>query len=149
MSTSARKTVLYVEDHPVNVLLMSGIVERRPDIDLVVATTGQEALRMADGLHPDLLLLDLGLPDCHGSQLLNWLRALPCCQAAPAIAVTADVTFDIAGTGFCELWTKPLYVDRVLARLDALIGTAPDRKPELPTGLQAQPRLFASLAPSY
>lgn len=123
------RTVLYVEDHPINAMLMAAILERRPHLELVVASTGAEALRLAAGLRPALLLLDLGLPDCHGSELLPRLRALPGLQAVPAVAVTADALFDIEGTGFAELWSKPLYLERVLARLDALAGEpAPARE---------------------
>ncbi|MEO6276494.1 response regulator [Roseateles sp.] len=124
MPPAPRLTVLYVEDHPVNALLMTAICERRPQLELVVATSGADAMRAAVGLRPVLLLLDLGLPDCHGSQLLGRLRALPGLETAPAIAVTADAAFDIAGTGFSELWSKPLHLDQVLARLDALTGVS-------------------------
>jgi CheY-like chemotaxis protein len=124
MPTPIRRTVLYVEDHPVNALLMAAIFERRPQLELVVATSGAQAMRAAAGLWPVLLLLDLGLPDCHGSELLGRLRTLPGLEAPPAIAVTADAAFALAGTGFGELWSKPLHLDRVLARLDALTGVS-------------------------
>lgn len=104
---SPRQTVLYVEDHPVNALL-----------------------------------LDLGLPDCHGAQLLTQLRTLPGLVTPPAIAVTADVRFDITGSGFCELWPKPLDLEHVLARLDGLVGVPAPVTPQEPP-----PRLhFAALA---
>lgn len=118
----ARQPVLYVEDHPVNVMLMQALFERRRDLRLVVAGSGEEALCIASGLDPALLLLDLRLPDCHGSQLLPLLRQLPGCERAPAVAVTAEDDFSIAGTGFDELWTKPLDLGHVLMRLDALLG---------------------------
>jgi CheY-like chemotaxis protein len=124
MPTALRRTVLYVEDHPINALLMAAIFERRPQLELVVAASGAQAMRAAAGLWPVLLLLDLGLPDCHGSELLGRLRTLPGLEASPAIAVTADAAFDIAGTGFGELWSKPLRLERVLARLDALTGVS-------------------------
>ncbi len=139
MPAPARRTVLYVEDHPVNALLMAAILERRAEIELVVATTGEEALCLAAGLRPVLLLLDLGLPDGHGSRLLGRLRALPGCETVPAVAVTADVGFAIEGWGFCELWPKPLAVDDVLARLDALVGTRPSAPPQLPSEFRGQP----------
>jgi CheY-like chemotaxis protein len=119
-----RRSVLYVEDHPVNAMLMSALFERRPGLKLVLAETGQHAVAIASGLHPALLLLDLRLPDCHGSQLLPLLRQLPGCGTAPAVAVTAEDDYDIAGTGFCELWAKPLHLDFVLRRLDVLTGVA-------------------------
>lgn len=133
MPVSARRTVLYVEDHPVNALLMAAILEQRPQLDLVIANTGEAALSMAADLRPVLLLLDLGLPDCHGSGLLGLLRALPGCESVPAVAVTADIHFAAGDWGFCELWPKPLCVDEVLARLDALAGTAPLPPPSLPS----------------
>jgi len=117
-----RRSVLYVEDHPVNAMLMSALFERRPGLKLVLAETGQQAVAIASGLHPVLLLLDLRLPDCHGSQLLPLLRQLPGCDRAPAVAVTAEDDFDITSTGFSEIWTKPLNLDLVLRRLDALTG---------------------------
>lgn len=149
MSPVVRRPVLYVEDHPINALLMAAIFERRPQLELVIAASGQEALQMAEGLQPALLLLDLGLPDCHGSQLLGRLRALPGCRTPAAIAVTADVTFDIAGSGFLELWTKPLHVEQVLARLDALIGAPATPQPQLLRELLSMPAAAAMLTPRW
>lgn len=144
MPSPTRRTVLYVEDHPVNALLMAAILERRPELELVVAGTGEEALCLAADLQPVLLLLDLGLPDCHGSRLLGLLRDLPGCRHAPAVAVTADVSFPATSWGFGECWTKPLNVDLVLERLDALLGSHPSPPPQLPTELlSAQPAPLA------
>jgi len=119
----SRRSVLYVEDHPVNAMLMSALFDMRPDLRLVIATTGGEALCLISGLCPVLLLLDLRLPDCNGTQLLALLRLQT--GDTPAVAVTADDDFNIAGTGFCELWTKPLHMAQVLQRLDALTSSSP------------------------
>ncbi|WP_457424457.1 response regulator [Roseateles sp. P5_E7] len=145
MSDPHRRTVLYVEDHPVNALLMAALFERCPQLELVIATTGAEALSMAADLRPVLLLLDLGLPDCHGSQLLGRLRVQPGLETVPAVAVTADALFEIAGTSFCELWPKPLNLVHVLARLSALTGMPPTplRPLREPQVLQSQ---FGALA---
>jgi len=153
MPYAARRPVLYVEDHPVNALLMAAIFERRPELELVIATTGEEALKRAAGLAPALLLLDLGLPDCHGSQLLGRLRALPGCDTPLAVAVTADASFEIEGTGFCELWAKPLNIDLVLRRLDGLtrLHAAPPPSLPLPRDLFPPPPRAAAttLAPGW
>lgn len=124
-----RRSVLYVEDHPVNAMLMSAVFDRRPGLRLVVATTGREAVCCASGLNPALLLVDLRLPDCHGRELLDVLRLIPGCEDAPAVAVTADGDYDIAGTGFTELWAKPMDLQRVLQRLDALTEAAGAAEP--------------------
>ncbi len=129
---SSRRSVLYVEDHPVNAMLMGAIFERRPQLRLVVATTGEEAVCCASGLDPVLLLVDLRLPDCHGAQLLDVLRLIPGCEETPAVAVTADGDYDLAGTGFAELWAKPMDLHQVLRRLDALVGPRAGAQPAAP-----------------
>jgi CheY-like chemotaxis protein len=116
----SHQTVLYVEDNPVNAMLMTALFERCSQLRLVVARSGRQALEIAPGLQPVLLLLDLNLPDCHGSQLLAVMRHLPGYEDVPAVAVTADSEFATAGTDFAELWAKPLNLSRVLERLDAL-----------------------------
>lgn len=119
----APREVLYVEDHPTNVSLMKAVFKRRPNLELVVATDGQEARDLALHLQPSLLLLDLRLPDTHGAALLKELRRVEGWADIPAVAVTAELDFPLAGTGFCELWAKPLDLALLLSRLDHL--TAP------------------------
>ena len=116
-----REVVLYVEDHPVNVLLMQTVLELRPELDLVV--DGRSAMAAAADLQPSLLLLDLRLPDCHGTELLERMRLIPGWQDTPAVAVTAEAEFMPAGTSFCDVWHKPLRVPTLLARLDRMIAS--------------------------
>lgn len=148
-ATSARpqahKSVLYVEDQPANVLLMRAIFERRPDYRLVVAVDGESALRAAGEFRPDLLLLDLNLPDCLGTDLLVRLRQIRACAYAPAVVVTADHSFDIRGTGFCALWRKPLSVPDSLQRLGELLH---DDAPPEPVDLWRAVPTSAHIKPS-
>ena len=116
-----REVVLYVEDHPVNVLLMQTVFELRPELELVIAIDGHSAMAAATWLQPALLLLDLRLPDCHGTELLERMRLLPGWHAIPAIAVTAEAEFMPAGTSFCDVWHKPLRVPTLLTRLDRML----------------------------
>jgi len=118
---STEHTVLYVEDHPVNVLLMEALFTKRPQARLIVATTGEAGLRAAMQDPPDLLLLDLGLPDCHGTELLKRLRALPALADVKAVAVTAEDTRGVLEAGFAEIWRKPMDMHTTLARLDCLL----------------------------
>ncbi len=118
-----RRPVLYVEDQSIHALVMGALFELRPQLRLVVAATGAEALCLVTGLDPVMLLLELHLPDCHGRQLLPLLRLHS--PEAAAVAVTTDDDFDITGSDFCELWPKPLDLRHVLARLDALTNAAP------------------------
>jgi PAS domain S-box-containing protein len=126
---STRGRVLYVEDNAVNVLLMEAIVGLRPGVHLQVCTDGAQGLAAALAAPPDLLLLDMQLPDGDGSALLRRMRAQPALAAVPAVAVSAAARSDdlrlAREAGFVAYWTKPLIVDEVLAGLDALLDPSP------------------------
>ena len=126
--------LLYAEDDPVNALLMEAVLARIPGVVLRVAQSGEAALEMARAQLPDLLLLDMGLPDVDGRELLARLRAEPALAAVPAVAVSADaMPEEIARTlaaGFAAYWTKPLDVDRVPADLEAVMAPS-----AMPAGL--------------
>lgn len=139
----SRAPVLYVEDHPVNVLLMQALFERLPGERLMVAAGMAEAaaLMFRQELPCALLLLDIGLPDGRGTELLKRLRRMPSCSGAPAVAVTAECNFDIESTGFDELWEKPLDLPRVLSRLKELLAA----EAPMPRATVAQARAVPSL----
>ena len=136
-----REVVMYVEDHPVNVLLMQTVFELRPELDLVIAVDGASALAAAQHLRPSLLLLDLRLPDCHGTELLEKLRRLPGWESVPAIAVTAEAEFLPAGTSFSDVWHKPLRVPTLLTRLDRVIKPTPQPMRDRAAGSAARSSL--------
>lgn len=121
------RQVFYVEDDATNVLLMQGLFRHRPALRLTVAMSGREAFEVADGLvaPPALLLLDLRLPDCHGSALLPLLKGRPGWGDLPAIAVTAEPAFDWRACGFDALWPKPLDLRQVLDWLDRALEPPP------------------------
>jgi CheY-like chemotaxis protein len=110
--------VLYIEDRQVNVALMRELFRLRPHLQLEVAENGLWATRMAPQLQPRLLLVDLRLPDCFGTELLPLLRLRFGWHQVPAVAVTADPVFDCTSSGFAEVWRKPLDMRQVLQRLD-------------------------------
>lgn len=116
-----RKVVLYVEDEPLNVLLMQALFEHRPALRLIFAGSGAQARDLCDAAVPSLLLLDIRLPDCRGDRLLATLRKRPGLADVPAVAVTADPGFDGQPAGFCEVWHKPLDPPLALRRLDRLL----------------------------
>ena len=122
VAEETRPVVLYVEDHPVNAMLMQAVFARMPHTRLVVATSGQDALNKVAELQPALLLLDLNLPDCHGTQLLARLRRLAQTARVRAVAVTADSLFDVSTSDFDELWTKPLDLKLVMNRVNSMVS---------------------------
>lgn len=117
-----RGRVLYVEDNPVNAILMEAIVGLRPGVTLKIESTGTSALQLLETWEPDLLLLDMHLPDTLGSDLLVEIRRRFPQRTTPAVVVSAaarsdDVERALEG-GFAAYWTKPLDIDRTLTELD-------------------------------
>ncbi|WP_157271749.1 response regulator [Azohydromonas aeria] len=123
---AAERDLLYVEDNPLNVLLMRALLEQRPHWRLRVAAGVDEAVAAALAAPPHLLLLDMHLPDGDGIALLARLRTHAALRAVPAIAVSADaLESDIRAAraaGFDGYWTKPLHMGCVLAELDTRLG---------------------------
>ena len=135
--------VLYVEDQPVNVQLMQAIFTRRPDYHLIVATDGESGMEAARRLKPDLLLLDINLPDCRGTELLQRMRKLRGWEDLPAVAVTAEHGFDTDSTTFCEMWPKPVRLQDTLDKLDRLLSAGDEQCVARPSG-QARERPIAA-----
>ncbi|MBC7705155.1 MAG: response regulator [Rhodoferax sp.] len=125
-ATWACGRVLYVEDDAVNAILMTAVLGMRPRIQLQIATTGADALQAAQNQAPDLLLLDMHLPDTNGIDLLAAMRKVDGMEAVPAVMVSAGARqqdIDRArASGFGGYWTKPLDVDKTLAAVDELLG---------------------------
>ncbi len=120
--------VLYIEDNPVNALIISELVARRTDLSLHVATDGASGVHQAQQLLPELILLDMQLPDFDGFEVLRQLRAEPRtagirCIALSANAMPADIERALKA-GLSDYWTKPLDFKAFMAALDALFGKA-------------------------
>jgi signal transduction histidine kinase/ActR/RegA family two-component response regulator len=118
--------VLYVEDNPVNVVVMQGILAALPGVRCTDAESGAIAEALATAEPPDLFLLDLHLPDTNGLELLAKLRTNPRLSHIPAVMVSADVMPSDIGqalaAGFTEYWVKPLNVLETQAAIARLLG---------------------------
>jgi PAS domain S-box-containing protein len=117
-------TVLYVEDNLANVKLMERLMTRRPGLTLLVAIQGSLAIDLAREHRPDLVLLDLNLPDIPGEEVLRRLRADPATATVPVIVVSGDATPGQAdrllAAGADDYITKPFDIARLLGVIDAL-----------------------------
>jgi signal transduction histidine kinase/ActR/RegA family two-component response regulator len=126
--TSA-KTVLYVEDMVENVRLVEQILARRPSVTLIPAMLAGVALDLARQHHPDLVLLDLHLPDLPGEEVLARLRADPGTSGIPVIVLSADATQDhihrLTAAGADAYLTKPISVRALLQSVDQTLGEQP------------------------
>ena len=116
----------YIEDNPSNVALVSSIFELRPSLSLLVARDGASGLAIAREHRPDLVLLDLNLPDIDGLEVFERLRRDPLTASMRCVALSADATAarieEIRAKGFTDYWTKPIDVARFLTDLDRLLA---------------------------
>ena len=135
-SDGPRRRVLQIEDNTSNVRLVERIMERRPDIELITAGGGRSGVELARSHLPDLVLLDLHLPDIPGHEVLRELRAHPATRHIPVIVVSADATkaqmTRLRDAGVFGYLTKPLDVGQLLATIDRAIhgdGQAASDKP--------------------
>lgn len=81
-------TILVIEDHPDNALLVERILVVH-GYQVVWAADAETGLQKATEVKPDLILLDLGLPDADGQTLAGWLRRIPELAKTPIVACTA------------------------------------------------------------
>lgn len=119
---NSKHVVLYVEDNPANLRLMQQIIRLREDLDLIHAETGQLAIDMVDLAHPDLILMDINLPDIDGFSALSLLKQKENTRHIPVIAVTANaMPADVekgAEAGFFDYITKPVELERLFKSVD-------------------------------
>jgi CheY-like chemotaxis protein len=115
-------TLLYIEDNQPNVELVQHILSFRPGITLLTAPDGATGLRLAARYQPDLILLDLNLPDLQGDEVLAKLRASGRTAAIPVVMISADATAGqidrLLAAGATAYLTKPLDVRRFLEMID-------------------------------
>jgi len=138
-------SVLYIEDSLANQQVVRDMLAPWPQLTLHLAKNGEQGLRLAAALRPDLILLDMRLPGIDGLQVLQRLKADPQLAHIKVVAVSASaMPEDVEGArqrGVLEYWTKPLRLEyflddvrRVLAQgpAAAILGTEPQHQDALP-----------------
>jgi CheY-like chemotaxis protein len=119
-------TVLYIEDNATNARLVEKILVRRPGAELRLAPTGAAGIDQAEQHQPDVILLDLHLPDIAGETVLERLRSNPKTADIPVIIVSADAS--------------PSHIERLLAHGAAHYLTKPFDVREFLTVIEDAPR---------
>jgi PAS domain S-box-containing protein len=137
-------TILCIEDNLANIALVQGILEHRPGITLLRAMHGGTGVQLAMDHRPDLVLLDLHLPDMPGEEALARLRAAPRTRDIPVITVSAETDARamarLEALGIQGSVTKPIEVDRFLALIDATLDAADHGSKEDPAPAGPTPR---------
>ncbi|CAN5323154.1 hypothetical protein BH11PSE9_BH11PSE9_27760 [soil metagenome] len=120
--------VLYIEDNAVNTLLVEQLLSRWRGVRFVSAQDGTSGLSLAGTVRPDLILLDMQLPDMNGLQVLLHLRSDKMLRRLPVVVLSASaMPEDIRQArlaGATDYWTKPLDFQRFLADVARLLAPA-------------------------
>lgn len=122
--------VLYIDDNLANVRLVERVLQMRPGVKLISAMQGRLGIELACEHHPDLILLDVHLPDLSGGDVLRELKSDPATADIPVAIVSADASprvvekFEHEGAHF--YLTKPFNLDELLDMVDAVRGGAGD-----------------------
>ena len=124
-------TILIVEDNEKNMKLVRDILQHQGHATLE-AMTGRDGVEMATTLLPDLILMDIQLPDIDGIQALREIRTVAALDAVPVVAVSASVMPDeqhkIVSSGFDAFVTKPINLKQFRETVQRFL--AEGRKPQ-------------------
>lgn len=117
-----KKKVLYIEDDRTNLLLVKRVLSIRPYIEFIGAVTGAQGLELIKKEKPDIILLDIGLSDMDGYQLLEKIKPT---TKTPIIAITAKAMAEDIGkgqaAGFDAYLTKPLDITNFFDTIDRFL----------------------------
>ena len=120
--------MLYVEDNPSNLRLVERILAHRGGVNLTTTTNGGDAVELARRNHPDLILLDLHLPDVPGDQVLRRLQVCTSTSHIPVVMLSADATRGqidrLLAAGATHYLTKPIDVAESLDVIDRSLAAA-------------------------
>ncbi len=121
-------TVLYIEDNANNTYLVEQMLADWEGVHFVAARDGATGIQMALALRPDLVLLDLQLPDLDGLEVLGRLRDHEALGTTPIVVLSASAMPDsitqARSRGATDYWTKPLDFERFLAGVATLLPRA-------------------------
>lgn len=121
---SQLKSVLYVEDNFENRVLVRRLLQYQ-GLNVMEAETAQQAIHLLSEKRPDLILLDINLPEMDGYSLTQIIKAMPVMEGVPIVALTANVmrgdrerTLSAGCDGYIE---KPIDVDHFIDQIDAFL----------------------------
>jgi len=108
------RKLLYVEDNPANLRLVEQLIARRPDLRLVTAVNGRLGIEAALTSQPEMILMDINLPDINGFEAMKILHENPATAHIPVVALSANaMPRDIERglqAGFFRYLTKPIQI---------------------------------------
>ena len=126
-AVAPRRTVVYLEDDAGNIGLIGGILVHRPGVRLVTAPDADQGLEMVRQEMPDLVLLDLGLPDRNGDTVLAALKGDPATAQIPLVVISGsqDSRDGVIAAGAEAFLSKPLDIVEFLEIVDRYAAADP------------------------
>lgn len=125
------RTLLYVDDNLVNRKLFEQIVARHPDMRLMTALNGKSGVRIARVSQPEVIVMDVNLPDISGFKALEILRSEPATAHIPVIALSGNaVPLSVESgleAGFFRYLTRPIKVEEFIDALDTALELTGNR----------------------
>src|SRR6266403_5229129 len=122
---SGNPIILVIEDYSDSRTLLSALL-RSKGYKVVEARDGKEGLLQASRTSPDLILMDLAMPEMDGVEATRQLRQRHILARTPIFAIsayaTADVKQDAMAAGCAEVFLKPLEIEKLLGRIKATLG---------------------------
>jgi len=120
LSKKQQPKILVVDDQPINIKLLQRKLERQ-DMDVYVAYNGRECLKIVEETKPDLILLDIMMPEMDGIETCQRLKSNPVTETIPIIFITAKASkegkLEGLDAGAVDYITKPIDLDETLARV--------------------------------
>jgi len=123
--TNSKATILYVEDNPDNRTLVRRILMAQ-DYSLLEAVDGSDALKILRNEQPDLILMDINMPDMDGYTLTAKIKSMPGFERVPILALTANVmrgdkerTLEAGCDGYIQ---KPLDIDQLIREVERFLS---------------------------
>ena len=117
-----RHTVLYVDDNPVNLKLVSQILSKQQHINLLTSEDPENGLALATTESPELILLDINMPHLNGYQVMAIMQQDEKLKQIPVIAMTANAMPEEIergkAAGFSDYLTKPLNIKKLIKAVD-------------------------------
>ena len=128
-SSETKGTVLYIEDNPDNRLLVKRVLLSE-DYVLLEAENAHIALNILQGTRPDLILMDINMPDMDGYSLTAQIKSMPGFERVPILALTANVmrgdkekTLEAGCDGYIQ---KPIDIDQLTREIERFIMRRPN-----------------------
>ncbi len=127
MTPETAPTILVIEDYSDTRELLSSLL-RRKGYNVVEAENGKEGVLQATNKNPDLILMDLALPEMDGVEAAEIIHRVPKLSQTPIFVISAyateEVRADALAVGCTEIFTKPVDVDDLLAKIRETLNSS-------------------------